>query len=186
MLRKAGINFSPIKKMAAGFIIASFAMTWAAVLQYYIYKSADYYENPREEYRSPINVWAVTGAYVLIGLSEILASVTTLEYAFTKAPKSMRSLVMSIQLFTNAFSAALSQAWAPLTVDPYVTWNYGSVAILAFTTGIAFWFAYRKMDAEEDDLNMLPTGHIGTQTQAEDVERRASLAAEKRASVTAQ
>ena len=123
-LRKAGINFSPIKKIAAGFIIASFAMTWAAVLQWNIYKSVNYYENPREDYRSPINVWAVTGAYVLIGLSEILASVTTLEYAFTKAPKSMRSLVMSMQLFTNAFSAALSQAWTSAGASLPLHWQF--------------------------------------------------------------
>jgi POT family proton-dependent oligopeptide transporter len=35
-LRKYGINFSPIKKITAGFIIGSFAMVWAAVLQYYM------------------------------------------------------------------------------------------------------------------------------------------------------
>jgi POT family proton-dependent oligopeptide transporter len=50
-------------------------------------------------------------------------------------------------------------------------------------TGIAFWFAYRKMDGEEEDLNMLPTGHIATKRQTEDLERRTSVAAEKRAGV---
>ena len=41
-----------------------------------------------------LNVWAQTPSYVLIAVSEILASITGLEYAFTKAPTSMRSLVM--------------------------------------------------------------------------------------------
>lgn len=153
-------------------------MVWASVLQYYIYKTSGYYDDPtQEEYRSPINVWAVTGVYILIAISEIFASVTTLEYAFTKAPKNMRSLVMAVQLFTTAFSAALAQAFTPLTVDPLVVWNYGGVAIISFVTGILFWFAYRKMDKEEDQLNMLPTGHLGTAAQAEDVERRISVAA---------
>jgi POT family proton-dependent oligopeptide transporter len=36
-LRKAGIRFTPIKKITAGFIVGSFSMVWAAVLQYYVY-----------------------------------------------------------------------------------------------------------------------------------------------------
>lgn len=151
-------------------------MVWASVLQYYIYKTSGYYEDPtKESYKSPINVWAVTGVYILIAISEIFASVTTLEYAFTKAPKNMRSLVMACQLFTTAFSAALAQAFVPLTVDPLVVWNYGGVAIISFVTGVLFWFAYRKMDKEEDQLNMLPTGHLGNAAQAADVERRISV-----------
>lgn len=177
-LRKRGIRFTPLKKICAGFIIASFSMVWAAVLQHYVYKTSGFYADPTmKEYKSPINVWAVTGVYILIAISEIFASVTTLEYAFTKAPKNMRSLVMAVQLFTTAFSAALAQAFTPLTADPYVAWNYGSVAIISFVTGVLFWFAYRKMDKEEEALNILPTGHIGTAAQAEDVERRISVSA---------
>ena len=174
-LRKRGIRFTPIKKITAGFILGSFAMVWAAVLQYYIYKTSGFYKDPTNtEYQSPINVWAVTGVYVLIATSEIFASVTTLEYAFTKAPKNMRSLVQSVQLFTTAFSAALAQAFTPLTNDPHLVWNYGSVAIISFVTGVVFFFVYRTMDKAEDELNMLPTGHLGTEAQAQDVERRLS------------
>jgi POT family proton-dependent oligopeptide transporter len=181
-LRKRGIHFTPIKKITAGFILGSFAMIWAAVLQYYIYKT-QVYDAENDDYRSPINVWAVTGVYVLIAISEIFASVTTLEYAFTKAPKNMRSLVQSVQLFTTAFSAALAQAFTPLTKDPYLTWNYGSVAIISFVTGVIFAFVYRNMDLAEDKLNLLPTGHLGTKEQARDVERRVSVASERRASL---
>lgn len=176
-LRKRGIRFTPLKKICAGFIIASFSMVWASVLQYYVYKTSGYYEDPTQKtYKSPINVWAVTGVYILIAISEIFASVTTLEYAFTKAPKNMRSLVMAVQLFTTAFSAALAQAFTPLTLDPLVVWNYGTVAIISFITGVLFWFAYRKMDKEEEQLNMLPTGQLGNANQAQDVERRLSVA----------
>ena len=175
LLRK-GIRFTPIKKITAGFIIGAFAMVWAAVLQHFIYMDADVYNNPREDYKANINVWAVSGVYILIAISEIFASVTTLEYAFTKAPKNMRSLVQAVQLFTTAFSAALAQAFTPLTVDPLIVWNYGAVAIISFVTGIGFAFVYRSMDKAEDQLNMLPTGHLGTSAQAEDIERRLSHA----------
>lgn len=180
-LRKRGIRFTPLKKICAGFIVAAMSMVYASVLQYYVYKTSGYYDDPatadKEGYTSPINVWAVIGIYILIATSEIFASVTTLEYAFTKAPKNMRSLVMSVQLFTTAFSAALAQAFTPLTLDPLVVWNYGAVAIISFVTGVLFWIAYRKMDKEEDQLNLLPTGHLGNAAQAEDVERRISVAA---------
>jgi POT family proton-dependent oligopeptide transporter len=184
-LRKRGIRFTPIKKITAGFILGSFAMVWAAVLQHYVYKTSGYYAEPHDDYKSPITVWAVTGVYVLIAISEIFASVTTLEYAFTKAPKNMRSLVQSVQLFTTAFSAALAQAFTPLTADPHLVWNYGSVAIISFATGIMFHFAYRTMDKDEDRLNLLPTGNIGTDAQAEDMERRQSINQERRASAAA-
>jgi len=36
-LRKHNVRFTPIKKITAGFIIGSFAMVWAAVLQHYVY-----------------------------------------------------------------------------------------------------------------------------------------------------
>lgn len=37
-LRKIGINFTPIKRITAGFFTGSAAMVWAAVVQHYIYK----------------------------------------------------------------------------------------------------------------------------------------------------
>ena len=33
---------------------------------------------------APINVWVVSGPYILVGMAEIFAFITSLEYAFTK------------------------------------------------------------------------------------------------------
>jgi POT family proton-dependent oligopeptide transporter len=181
-LRKHKINFTPIKKISAGFLFGALAMLWATVLQHYVYKTSGYYDTHDPDYKSPINVWAVTGVYVLIAISEIFASVTTLEYAYTKAPKNMRSLVMGVQCFTTAFSAALSQAFTPLAADPHLVWNYGSVTIISGVVGILFYIAYYKTDKLEDSLNVLPTGKFGSPIQGEDVERRLSTPAERRAS----
>ena len=60
---------------------------------------------------SDLNVWIQSGSYILIAMSEIFASITGLEYAFTKAPKNMRSLVMSLFLFMSAIAAALGEAF---------------------------------------------------------------------------
>lgn len=93
-----------------------------------------------------LSVWIQTPSFVLVAVSEILASITGLEYAFTKAPKSMRSLVMvspcsvlakdarqsdpisfsqSVFLFQSAIASALGQAFLPLSADPLLVWNYG-------------------------------------------------------------
>lgn len=61
-----------------------------------------------------INVWTQTGSYVLVAASEIFASITGLEYAYTKAPKSMRTVVMGLFLLTNAFAAGKSRHSASL------------------------------------------------------------------------
>ncbi|KAF2084217.1 MFS peptide transporter-like protein Ptr2 [Saccharata proteae CBS 121410] len=175
-LRKAGINFTPIKKITLGFFTGSAAMVWACVVQHYIYKTSPCGKQAAScDEHSTINVWAQTGAYVLIAISEILASITSLEYGFSKAPKNMRSLVAAFALFMSAISAAIGEAFNPLSADPLLVWNYGSMAVIAFVAGCLFWFYYRKLDAQEDELNMLPTGHMGTRAQAEDVERRMSV-----------
>jgi proton-dependent oligopeptide transporter, POT family len=60
---------------------------------------------------SSLNVWIQSGSYILIAFSEIFASITGLEYAFTKAPRNMKSLVMGIFLFTSGVSSAISEAF---------------------------------------------------------------------------
>ena len=67
----------------------------------------------------------------------------------------MRSLVQSVQCFTTAFSAALAQAFTPLTADPHLVWNYGSVAVVSFFGGVGFYLTFLKADRNEDRLNNL-------------------------------
>lgn len=162
-LRKAGIRFTPIKKITAGFFVGCAAMIWATVVQYYIYQKSECGKHASGEDcdPSPLNVWAQTGSYVLIALAEVFASITSLEYAFSKAPKSMRSMVQAVSLFMTAFAAALGQALVGLAADPLLIWNYGLVAILAFIAGVCFWLQFRDLDINEDDLNILPEGHAG-------------------------
>jgi proton-dependent oligopeptide transporter, POT family len=188
-LRKAGIRFTPIKKIAAGFFTGSMAMVWACVIQYYIYKRSECGRNaggklPNGDGCAPvdISVWAQSGAYILIAISEIFASITSLEYAFSKAPKNMRSLVAAFALFMSAISAAIGEAFVPLSTDPLLVWNYGSMAVISFVAGVIFLFWYKDLDAREDSLNMLATGHMGTQKQSEDIERRLSAASATKSS----
>jgi POT family proton-dependent oligopeptide transporter len=177
-LRKAGIHFTPIKRIAAGFALASFSMVAAAVTQHYIYKlgPCGKYANEcaSDNQPAPINVWVQSVPYVLIGFSEIFTSITGLEYAFTKAPKNMRSLVTSYWHFMSAFSNAIGQAFTSLSEDPLLVWNYGVIAVLAALGGVLFWFHQRPTDKREDALNMLPDStYIGKDRRHSVVEDRA-------------
>ena len=181
-LRKAGINFSPIKKITAGFFLGTAAMIWACVIQYYIYKKSEcgnYASGivPGSDADGSdgvtcapvdINVWAQTGSYVLIALSEIFASITSLEYGFSKAPRNMRSLVFAFALFMSALSAAIGEALVSLSADPLLVWNYGVVGVASFLGGCVFWLMYRDLDRDEDKLNMLDVGNLEVSKDVED------------------
>ena len=189
-LRRMGVRLTPLRKITAGFFSGAAAMCWAAVVQYYIYqrnpcgyRAADCEDAEGNNITSDLNVWIQGGSYILIALSEVLASITGLEYAFTKAPKNMRSLVMSVFLFMNAFSSAIGFAFVctwiflsspfkndfskfvfffflALSADPLLIWNYGSMGVLAALAGILFWFTFRHLDKEEEKLNELDEGRI--------------------------
>lgn len=70
-LRRIGINFTPLKRMAFGFLFSSLAMIAAAVMQYYIYQKSPCGKmmSETEDCIAPINVWAQSLPYVLVGIS---------------------------------------------------------------------------------------------------------------------
>ncbi|KAL3480405.1 POT family-domain-containing protein [Aspergillus californicus] len=157
LIRRLGYNFTPIKKIFVGYMFASMAMIAATVIQYYIYRTSPCHNRASScDLPSTVNVWTQAVPYILIAFSEIFTSITGYEYAYTKAPRNMKSLVQALYLFTNAFSAVMQQALTALSADPVLMWNYGFVAVLAFFGGIAFWFSNRGLDLEEDELNQLP------------------------------
>ena len=160
-LRKAKIRFTPLKRITLGFFMGSLAMISACIVQVYIYRKSPCGNQANKcDDPAPINVWVQTLSYVLIGFSEIFASITGLEYAFTKAPKNMRSLVMAVFLFMSAISSAIAQGLTALSEDPLLVWNYGTVAVLAALGGAGFWLSHHKLDAEEDRMNLLPESHF--------------------------
>jgi len=164
-LRKMGINFSPIKRIYAGFIVAGLGMLYAAVLQKYIFEKSPCHDNQPSECKidgvhqpAPINVWVVAGPYILVGISEIFASITSLEYAFTKAPQRMKSVVVAFSQFQTALSSALNFALVDVNVEWRFTWLFGAAGITAWIVGTIFFFSFRELDAAEAELNVIGMG----------------------------
>lgn len=163
VLRRFRIPFRPINRITLGFIVASLAMMYAAIVQHLIYSAGPCYEHPLcpasivdgIRVGNDVHIAIQTPAYVFIGVSEIFASVSGLEYAYTKAPPSMKSFVQSMYLLTNAFGAAIAEALTPAAYDPAIMWMFVGLACASFSTGIIFWLIYHKLNAQEDDLNAM-------------------------------
>ncbi|ETS76533.1 hypothetical protein PFICI_11920 [Pestalotiopsis fici W106-1] len=182
-IARTGFRFTPIKKITTGFAFGTASMVVAAIVQHYIYvysPCGKYADDCELGVPQQMSVWIQTPSYVLIGLAEICASITGLEYAFTKAPKNMRGLVTGVFWFSQAFSSALAQAFVGLSADPLLVWLYTTVAIISALGGIGFWFSFSKLDKEEEALNNLTDSVFhGSKTADEDVEATLAAKAEQ-------
>lgn len=166
-LARMGVNFTPLKKIQAGFVCAMLSMVVAALIQHFIYEKSSCGKFASDcDIPPPLTVWVQTPAYLLIAFSEIFASITGLEYAYTKAPKNMRSLVTGVFWFTHAFSSAIAQAFVPLAADPLLVWLYVTIAILTFLGWVAFWWTFRALDKDNDTLDKLPEGGFLSNSEA--------------------
>lgn len=165
-LRKIGIPFRPITRITWGFIFGALAMAYAAIVQYLIYSSPPCYNAPlacnASHLPNQIHVAVQTPAYLFIAISEIFASVTGLEYAYTKAPPSMKSFVMSIFLLQSAFGSALGIALAPIAKDPALVWMYTGLCIATIIVAGLFWICFNHLNATEESMNAL--GNKGGKT----------------------
>merc|ERR1712093_664748 len=157
------IKFGPINRITFGFLVASMSMLYAGVLQHFIYETGPCSGHPLEcpaavdadgvAHGNNIHIAIQTPAYMLIGVSEIFASVTGLEYAYMKAPPTMKSFVQAMYLLTNAFGYAISEAFIPLVGDPEIMWLFVGLCVGSTVVGVIFWIVYHQYDALEDQNN---------------------------------
>ncbi|KIJ23944.1 hypothetical protein M422DRAFT_72463 [Sphaerobolus stellatus SS14] len=170
-LRRYKINFSPIKRIYAGFLVAGLAMVYASVLQSFIDRSSPCHGTgvapsactkgtaPNEiPDPSPLNVWIVSGPYILVGIAEIFASITSIEYAYTKAPYRMKSVVQAFSQFQTAVSAALNFSLTAVNVEAKFKWLFASFGITAWVIGTIFFITFRELDRREAALNAIGSG----------------------------
>lgn len=70
-LRRKGWEPTPLKRIAFGFLLVSLAMTYAAILQSFIYHTGPFFDHPGEK-SNDISIWWQIPPYVIIALAEIL------------------------------------------------------------------------------------------------------------------
>jgi POT family proton-dependent oligopeptide transporter len=83
---KRGIKVTPLRKIGAGLLMIGLCFIIIALLQ------------QRIDAGGKPSVWWQILAYVVLASSEILVSVTCLEYAYTHSPKSMKSTMSALYL----------------------------------------------------------------------------------------
>jgi POT family proton-dependent oligopeptide transporter len=103
-IHRLGINLTPLKKMGAGMFVAAFSFLFIAVLQYLLDSGVK------------LNVMWQFFPYLLITAAEVLISITGLEFAYTQAPRSMKSTIMSMWLLTVFFGNMITAYIAKVNV----------------------------------------------------------------------
>jgi POT family proton-dependent oligopeptide transporter len=106
-------RFTPLRKIGTGLALMVIAFALSSLIQVWI-----------ETGQRPNIIWQIL-AYALLTASEVLVSITALEFAYTQAPRKMKSLVMSLYLFSvaagNFLTAGVNHAIqvpaVPLTPD---------------------------------------------------------------------
>ncbi|CAE6443643.1 putative peptide transporter ptr2 AltName: Full=Peptide permease ptr2 [Rhizoctonia solani AG-1 IB] len=146
-LRKKNIELLPMARISIGFALVAISMVYASVLQFYIYRSGPFFDHPGGR-SNDISVWWQVPPYIIIALAEIFAVVTSLEYAYVRAPPSMKTIVSAMNVVPNAGSALLVYALLPLNRDPLLTWNFACIAILAGISTVWFYWFFRDEDTK--------------------------------------
>ena len=103
-LHSRGIHVRPLQKMTLGMFLSAAAFVLAALLQ------------ERIEAAGPGEVhvlWQV-GQYFIMTTAEVLVSVTGLEFAYTQAPRAMKSTIMGFWLLCVTFGNLIVAFLAPL------------------------------------------------------------------------
>jgi POT family proton-dependent oligopeptide transporter len=129
MLEKLGFAMTPLKRMTWGMFIAAFSFIMAAFIQV----GLDQGQN--------LNVMWQFFPYLVITVAEVMVSITGLEFAYTQAPKSMKSSVMSMWLLTVFFGNQLVSLITLVEIFPVASSSYFFffAAVMGF---FAFVFAF--------------------------------------------
>jgi POT family proton-dependent oligopeptide transporter len=92
------VKFSPLRRVAAGFFLMVVAFGLTAYAENLIQVNL---ARPEAEQHAPSIFWQL-GAYVVLTTSEVMVSVTCLEFSYTQAPREMKSFVMAIYLASTS------------------------------------------------------------------------------------
>ena len=103
-LRRKGIEVKPLQKMTVGMFLAAAAFAAAAILQQAIQTAG-----PGQVHA----LWQIV-QYFVMTVSEVLVSITGLEFAYTQAPRAMKSTIMGFWLLCVTFGNLIVAFLAPL------------------------------------------------------------------------
>lgn len=102
--KKVGFEWTPLRRMVIGLAMAGASFAVAALIQQEIDEVGE----------GVVSIWWQVLAYLILTTSEVLVSITALEFAYTQAPQRMKSVVMGLFMLTitlgNLFVSLLTAA----------------------------------------------------------------------------
>lgn len=106
-LAHMGISLQPLAKIFWGMCLASFSFVLAAALQFWIESKGTFIDNPIDagtvvcESGCVHVLWQIP-QYFILTCGEVMLSITGLEFAYSQAPESMKSVCSAAWLLTVA------------------------------------------------------------------------------------
>jgi POT family proton-dependent oligopeptide transporter len=96
LVERLGIKVTPLRKMGAGMFLLAVAFFWVGFLQ------------SRLDSGQQLSIAWQFCPWLILTAAEVMVSITGLEFAYTQAPKEMKSTIMSFWLMTTAFGNLLT------------------------------------------------------------------------------
>lgn len=159
-LARRQIPFGPIARITTSFIFCGASMAYAAGVQKLIYSTGPCYDHPyncpeSEGGRQPnnVSVWVQLPVYILLAIAEILGFVTAFEYAYSKAPREMKTVVQALTQLTAGVASLLGMAISPASKDPNMVIVYSCLAGAMGVSAVAFLWRLRRYDKIDASLN---------------------------------
>jgi len=101
LVGRLGVRVTPLRRMAAGMVLAGFSFVAAALIQSAL------------DHGARVNIGWQFVPYLILTSAEVMISITGLEFAYTQAPRALKSTIMSFWLLTvfagNLFTAAIAR-----------------------------------------------------------------------------
>jgi proton-dependent oligopeptide transporter, POT family len=136
LLDKMGLKTTPIRRITWGMFVAAASFVIVALIQ--MSMDANGPENK-------VNVMWQFFPYLVITMAEVMVSITGLEFAYTQAPRSMKSSVMSIWLLTVFFGNLITAYVSKINFFPTASTGYFFFfAILMGIFALIFWYMGSK------------------------------------------
>jgi POT family proton-dependent oligopeptide transporter len=124
-LERRGVRLTPLRKMTAGMFLTAASFGVAAILQTFVDAGG-----------TPNVLWQFP-QYLLLTTGEVLVSVTGLEFAYTQAPRALRSTIMSIWFLAVAVGNLITAVLSKM-VRLEGAWNFWLYAGLMVLAAFAF------------------------------------------------
>lgn len=154
-LNRRKIPFRPIARISVGFFLMGASLAWATGLQAFIYRAGPCPDYPlacpdskNGTIPQHINVFLQVPCYALMAIGEIFCVTTGSEFCYSRAPRSMKSIVQALFVGTASISYALGIAISPAAKDPNMTIFYGCLTGVQLAITAGFWLMFRKLDKD--------------------------------------